>query len=240
MGFARTLSYLVTKKNNNGGILEVNFDTHPSPLMTAIVECDWETVVKISRESPTQAETWHHRFQEPGLHNGAPNKGTLIWRLLPIHAALTYMAPLEAVMAVLSAYPTGIRIPDDKGRLPIHLAFKLDAEDEVVSSLVEEYPEGFQVRDDSQRTPLDYIAESSERNWIEDMEDELFSLREDRIESEIITLEETLAELKLTIRDYETILTKSSEPIEMDYDELQGTVRITEKFRLPSPRVSIK
>jgi len=29
MGFARTLSFLVTKKNTHGGILEVNFDTHP-------------------------------------------------------------------------------------------------------------------------------------------------------------------------------------------------------------------
>jgi len=39
-------------------------------------------------------------------------------------------------------------------------------------------------------------------------------------------------ELKLTVYDYDMILTKSSESIETDYDELEGTVKINEKLRL--------
>jgi len=231
MGFIRTFSSLVKKKKNNS-VLEVDFDSNPSALMSAIVECDWETVVNLCRNDPNQAEIWNHRFAEADVE-GASKK--LAWRVLPVHAAITYQAPVEAFVAILAAYPAGAKLADDKGRLPLHLAFKHDANDEILSALAEEYPEGFNDKDDQENTPLDLSPEDSPRNWIEDMKAAHEILRTERLQIEILTLEETVAELKETIHDYDMLLTKSSDSIEMDYDLLHGSVRVTEKFRVVSP-----
>ena len=198
-------------------------------LMTAIVECDWETVIKVCQDDPDQAKIWHHRFTT--LETGPE---TLLWRNLPIHAALMYNAPITALMAVQSAYPAGVRNMDDKGRLPIHLAFGVDADDEILSLLALEYPDSLTVTDDNQKTPFDYISASSKRSWIKELQRSFLVLNTDRLGTDITTLEETMVELKGTIHDYDAILTRSSESIETDFDQFHGTVRVTEKFRVVS------
>lgn len=222
------------KKKKNTTVLEVDFDSTPTVLMTAIVECDWETVVNVCRNDPNQAEVWNHRFNEAEADaEGAAR--VLAWRVLPIHAAITYQAPVEAFVAILAAYPAGAKLADDKGRLALHLAFKHDANDEILSALAEEYPQGFNVKDDQENLPLDLSPENSHRNWIEELKAAHEILRTERLQVEILTLEETVAELKETIHDYDMLLTKSSDSIEMDYDLLHGSVRVTEKFRVVSP-----
>lgn len=50
--------------------------------------------------------------------------GRLRWRLLPLHAAIIFQAPVAVTEALLEAYPAAASQKDDQGMLPLHLAFR--------------------------------------------------------------------------------------------------------------------
>jgi hypothetical protein len=67
-------------------------------------------------------------------------KGAAEWSQLPLHAAISYLAPHVVVEKLAKMYPKAIQCTDNEGMLPIHLAFGFGASDTVLSLLLEPFP----------------------------------------------------------------------------------------------------
>jgi hypothetical protein len=80
--------------------------------------------------------------------------GKLRWRLLPLHAALIFGAPLKLIELLLADYPLAAQCKDDRGMLPLHLAFRKEASWDVIDELLTMYPLAVFVSDRKGRTPL--------------------------------------------------------------------------------------
>jgi len=82
-----------------------------------------------------------------------------ITHCLPIHGVCKERAPVEAVDAIITAFPDGVRMTDSlHNRLPIHYACLYGASVGVVKDLVTAYPIGVQHADKEGNLPLHYAA----------------------------------------------------------------------------------
>lgn len=77
----------------------------------------------------------------------------LRWRMLPIHAAILFGAPLNVVEALMNMYKAGLSAHDDQGMLPLHLAFRVGASEEMILKLIDAYPEAIERADFKGRLP---------------------------------------------------------------------------------------
>lgn len=145
------------QSRGNGGddsTLECDYDINPTELYLAVQDGRWDDVLNRSKTHPHEASTWVYR-QEGAMKQ-------LRWRLLPLHAAVIFRAPKEAVIALLVANSDSAACRDDQGKVPLHLSLRRrsgDAEfdEEVVSILTKAYPEGTRAPDNEGRTPFDIV-----------------------------------------------------------------------------------
>mmetsp|Transcript_22955 Transcript_22955/g.65036 ORF Transcript_22955/g.65036 Transcript_22955/m.65036 type:complete len:507 (+) Transcript_22955:90-1610(+) len=128
-------------------MLECDYDVCASPLYQAIEAKEWEYIEKIFKApgADTQAATWVFRKE---------TNGQLRWRLLPIHAAIIFGAPLKLIELLLGEYPQGAQCKDDQGMLPLHLCFRNEASWEIIEEIITAYPEAYYVKDRKGRTPM--------------------------------------------------------------------------------------
>jgi len=104
-------------------------------LFTLIEDGNWQESIRCAKRYPNEARTWVYRNED--------NRGGILWKMLPLHAAITLEAPVQVVRAVVDAYPAAAKEKDDQGNLPIHLASNhYDPDDEVIAFLIGVYPEG--------------------------------------------------------------------------------------------------
>jgi hypothetical protein len=119
------------------------------------------------------------------------SNGKLKWRILPLHAAMIFQAPVEVVEYILEAFPYAAQCKDDRGMLPLHLAFRNILECcssnnnnnnksstssltttttlEIIEELLTAYPEAIWTRDRKGRTPLEgslLVATNNNNNKI--------------------------------------------------------------------------
>lgn len=83
---------------------------------------------------------------------GGPNI-SIRWRMLPIHAAFLFNAPIEVIQTLIKIYPAGCSAHDDQGMLPLHLAFRNGSSEEIVILLLKVYPEAIERFDHKGRLP---------------------------------------------------------------------------------------
>jgi len=129
---------------------EVDYDVNATVLYKNIESRRWdkalEFLLKECEETILSAcSTWVIRKEK---------NGKLRWRLLPVHGAIMFGAPLEVVESLLEAFPYGARCKDDQGMLPLHLAFRNDAPDNIITELVQADPSTIQVKDRKGRLPI--------------------------------------------------------------------------------------
>jgi len=135
------------------GTFEVDFDTNPTDLYTAICAGEWEKATSIVKEYPDQARTWVVRHD--------PEDDTaILWRFLPLHSACARQPSDSLVEALLLAYPDAASAKDDQGFLPLHYACGNRASDGAVNMLLIVYPQGADVRDPyGGKLPLHHLAQ---------------------------------------------------------------------------------
>ncbi|KAL7503438.1 hypothetical protein ACHAXN_001236 [Cyclotella atomus] len=164
---------------------------HPTELFKSLQQKDWGAALHCLHKKPTEAKTWIYRetdFPE--------NK--LLWKLLPLHAAVALGAPAYVVIELLHVYPDAAKQWDSKRSLPIHLAasrIDLDVDGErVLHHLLRVFPESAGVMNGRGRTPneLAYGAQLRKDRQIK---------RESKWESEEREPEEEGFELQLEMRD---------------------------------------
>eukprot|EP00934_Nitzschia_sp_Nitz4_P004811 Nitzschia sp. Nitz4//scaffold143_size57137//39997//42090//NITZ4_006518-RA/size57137-processed-gene-0.39-mRNA-1//1//CDS//3329536458//4801//frame0 len=130
---------------------ERDFDKNPTVLFALLQKKKWEAAIERTQAFPDEGRAWVSRKEKDGK---------LRWRLLPIHAAIVFQAPVEVIEALLAAFPEGAHTKDDQGMLPLHLAFRNGSAENVVNALLVAYPQSIEVKDRKGRIPL-VLAQAS-------------------------------------------------------------------------------
>jgi len=82
-----------------------------------------------------------------------------------LHQATMNDAPLEAINALLFAFPGATKVADDDGWTPLHTASYFDASHEIVQRLVEADLSVVHMRDKENRVPVELIHEVISARW---------------------------------------------------------------------------
>jgi len=134
-----------------------------TPLFRAIETENWEGVLRFlttgrwsdsmftsnishlhSPSPEIQAKTWVTAYDR---------QGTAEWSQLPLHAAISYLAPLVVVQKLVQRYPKAIQCTENEGMLPIHLAFGFGSPDPILAFLLEPFPASMNVKGLGNRLP---------------------------------------------------------------------------------------
>lgn len=154
-------------------ILECDYDTQCTKLYKVIEDKQWEEVLyymetgkfydtsiftplfgKDPDPPSVQCRTWVTALDEGG---------DVRWCQLPLHAAVTFCAPLSVIKKLLDVYPKSVRCADDQDMLPLHYAFRFGADDEVMALLLENFPQAIGKRAVKERLPLDMAQYSPKK-----------------------------------------------------------------------------
>lgn len=145
----KTDPILVNRVSASTSMLECDYDLDPTYLYQAIEAKQWHHVKTATKadDAITQGSTWVVRKEKDGK---------LRWRLLPLHAAIIFGAPMETIELLLNLNPAAAQCKDDQGMLPAHLAFRNpNINWEIVEELLSAYPQAIQIKDRKGRTPID-------------------------------------------------------------------------------------
>ncbi len=124
-----------------------DYDLSVTELYEMLEASQWNSVCSRCQTHPEEVQTWVVRRNA---------SGEIRWKLLPLHAAVIFKAPLALIEDLLKAYPNGAAQQDDQGLLPLHLAFRHNSDEAVIERLLRQYPHGVMVKDERERRPLEH------------------------------------------------------------------------------------
>uniref|UniRef100_A0A7S2YD32 Uncharacterized protein n=1 Tax=Entomoneis paludosa TaxID=265537 RepID=A0A7S2YD32_9STRA len=121
-----------------------------TPLFQNIERENWEgvlTFLSTGRWSNSMLASSNDHFRSPSPEIQAKTwvtaynrRGDPEWSQLPLHAAISYLAPHVVIQKLCQLYPKGVHCTDNEGMLPIHLAFGFGAQDNVLALLLDPFP----------------------------------------------------------------------------------------------------
>jgi hypothetical protein len=150
--------------NERANILTCDYKD-ATPLFRAIEQEDWRAVLIFLTTGRWSASPLTSQYEH--LHDPPPERqartwvhftgreGESQWQQLPLHAAISYLAPLPVVQKLVELYRYGVQSRDDTGNLPLHLAFGFGSPDNVVAYLIKEYPRALSVKGLQNRRPVE-------------------------------------------------------------------------------------
>jgi ankyrin repeat protein len=145
-----------------------------TPLFEAVQRGDWEGVdffletgtfsfspfqsYKDLAAPEDQAETWVVCNDE---------NGDLLWRQLPIHAAICYGAPYKTIQELLKIYPASLSCADSEGNLPLHLAIKFNKPNDILLLIFRSFPDAMHARNGNDDCPLECTKHLQDKKAID-------------------------------------------------------------------------
>ena len=90
--------------------------------------------------------------------------GSVKWRILPLHAAALFGAPVSVMTPLVTAFPSAAKLRDDRENLPLHLAFRSGLGEDCISILMEAYPPAVDHVNDVGRTPFECMEFSGKKS----------------------------------------------------------------------------
>jgi hypothetical protein len=144
---------------------EVDFERNPTGLYIAVHTKNWALALDRAGSYPREAGIWVLRLEDTKSSNDVdmsspraktiPPSGQRVvrWRMLPLHAAILFGAPVPVIKAIIKANPNACGSPDDQGMTPLHLAFRAGSSEEVAVTLLEACPEAIEMVDYKGRLP---------------------------------------------------------------------------------------
>lgn len=125
---------------------------HPTELFTSLQQRDWATALNCLHRKPSETRTWIY------CETDFPHS-QMLWKQLPLHAAIALGAPAYLILALLDAYPDAAKKWDLKKSLPIHLAASrvdVDVDGErILQHLLRVFPESAGLENGKGRTPIE-------------------------------------------------------------------------------------
>eukprot|EP00934_Nitzschia_sp_Nitz4_P006875 Nitzschia sp. Nitz4//scaffold161_size51353//13377//14696//NITZ4_006943-RA/size51353-processed-gene-0.58-mRNA-1//1//CDS//3329537894//6865//frame0 len=101
-----------------------NADIPTSDLWDQIIDMDWQTVISHCQEHPRDAE-WTDGH----------------WHETPLYLACQHNPPIEALRAIIQAYPGALQCPTRANKdLPLHVACRYQVDKTLLEELVREFP----------------------------------------------------------------------------------------------------
>jgi len=131
-------------------VREVDYDRNPTRLFQYLEKSMWREAAERCRTTPTDALTWVYRSSK---------MGGLLWRMLPIHTAVLYRAPVYVLLDLLDANPDGSFEPDDRKMLPIHMGCRIICKEDVLRVLLKHNPGSLKAEDIKGRTPMKFLKD---------------------------------------------------------------------------------
>jgi hypothetical protein len=158
-GAVRTLSNENTEERqqpsegsvNTNNELVCDYDQSITPLYEMLESSQWEEARIRCRTHPQEVHTWIVRRD---------SNENIRWKLLPLHAAVIFQAPLPVIEPMLTEHPMASAKRDDQGMLPLHLAFRHKSDEILIEKLIRQYPVGVIVKDRRDRVPLDHAKDT--------------------------------------------------------------------------------
>jgi len=150
-------------------VREVDYDMNPTLLYKFIEYKEWGESLERCKYAQQEASTWVVRYEEESDNDSVSSESskTVRWRMLPIHVAIIFNAPLKLVTALCKAYPAGVNSTDDRKMLPIHLCCRVLSNINVATFLITNNASTISKTDYRGRTPLmmllDYKEKSKDR-----------------------------------------------------------------------------
>lgn len=121
-----------------------------TPLFRNIERENWEGILTFLAtgkwsNSMLSSSSAHLRCPAPEIQvktwvTAYDRAGNAEWSQLPLHAAISYLAPYVVIQKLVELYPKAIHCTDNEGMLPIHLAFGFGAPDNILALLLEPFP----------------------------------------------------------------------------------------------------
>lgn len=142
---------LASLPSATGGELVCDYDQSVTQLYELLESSQWDKAGIRCRTHPQEVHTWIVRRD---------NNEKIRWKLLPLHAAVIFLAPLPVIECLLKEHPLAAAKRDDQGMLPLHLAFRHKSDESLLERLMQQYPGGVLVKDRRDRSPLDHGKES--------------------------------------------------------------------------------
>lgn len=136
---------------NSGNELTCDYDQSITPLYEMLESSQWEQARGRCRSHPQEVHTWIVRRDA---------NDNIRWKLLPLHAAVIFQAPLPVIEAMIAEHPVASAKRDDQGMLPLHLAFRHKSDEVIIEKLLRQYPGGVTVKDRRDRVPLDHAKDA--------------------------------------------------------------------------------
>ena len=143
----RDLPPLVSLPPGNNLEMICDYDRSVTQLYEMLESSQWENACSRCQSHPEEVHTWIVRRDA---------NGNARWKLLPLHAAVIFKAPLSLIEDLLRANPIAAAKRDDQGILPLHLAFRHKSNEAVIEKLLHQYPGGVIIKDHRERFPLDH------------------------------------------------------------------------------------
>lgn len=146
------------------GVLECDYDTQVTKLYHSIEERRWEEVLYFLETGKWYNSSIFSAFGDQGdpptiqartWVTALDRDGNVRWCQLPLHAAVTFLAPFSVISKLVEVYPKSVRCADDQDMLPLHYAFRFGSEDEVLLSILEKFPQALSKRAIKHRLPVD-------------------------------------------------------------------------------------
>ena len=187
-----------------------DYDRSVIELYEMLESSQWENACDRCRTHPEEAHTWVTRRDA---------NGNIRWKLLPIHAAVIFQAPLPVIEGLLSEHPIAAGKRDDQGMLPLHLAFRHKSDESIIEKLLHQYPGGVIITDQRERFPIDHAKNSQFSTKMMDLYAETYA--KCNHETGAVTNE---AEIKAT---YENRMTALTDAYEARIDALIRTHEVT-------------
>lgn len=116
----------------------------------------WREASERCRSDPLETKIWVFRKDK--------RQKTVLWRMLPIHTAILYRAPVYVILDLLAANPDGPKEMDDRKMLPVHMACRVLCKEDVLRVLLKHNVNTVASRDAKGRTPRDILEAAGNRD----------------------------------------------------------------------------
>ena len=150
----------VTKEADEPKMVDV-CNPNPTRLYLTLKQRNWKESLTCLKRSPHHARTWLRQQSRDGVAD---------WKMLPLHAAVVFDAPLLLIKELVTMHPNALQEPDHEGKLPLHYAaiFSNKGQQDIMSHMLKYYPEAMWIKASCGRTAIEYSRndelQTAERN----------------------------------------------------------------------------